>query len=88
MLGDRSDTIYRSGTIYFSRHNTFDISFILSISHKDLYLTFLQSGDIVDFDDFGNDSCVVQDEIVRQSYVELKRKNICDKEKEKIAVSR
>lgn len=82
MLGDRNDTIY------FSWNYTSDINFILSITRKDLYLTFLQSGDIVDFDDLGNDSCVVQDEIVRQSNVESKWQNICDNEKESIAVLR
>lgn len=82
MLGDRNDTIY------FSWNYTSDINFILSITRKDLYLTFLQSGDIVDFDDLGNDSCVVQDEIVRQSNVESKWQNICDNEKENIAVLR
>ncbi|KAK1372617.1 E3 ubiquitin ligase PARAQUAT TOLERANCE 3-like [Heracleum sosnowskyi] len=47
-----------------------------------------KNGDIADSDDFGIDSCVVQDEIVRPSNVESKWKNICDNEKENIAVLR
>ncbi|XP_074345783.1 uncharacterized protein LOC141684622 isoform X2 [Apium graveolens] len=47
-----------------------------------------KSGEIADFGDFGNDSCVVQDEIVRQSNAESKWKNIYDNEQEKVAVLR
>ncbi|KAL1830699.1 uncharacterized protein LOC108216390 isoform X1 [Daucus carota subsp. sativus] len=58
---------------------------IVNLGMKKSNLLCKKSGDIDVFDDFGIDSCVVQDEILPHSNIASVRKNICDNKKENIS---